>query len=235
MINNKTPLILVPCFTGAPWDTDAFPSWKDRVVITDQLPDAGSIENYTDLVAGWTKGLDEYILVGDSFGAFVSLALAERQPAGLRALVMSGGFAKADVSAFTRARVAAGKILGQPGYPVSVYFHVQSLGSHFDPPGTAERLRSIFLRSANARTFIRRGETILNTDLRVDLAKVNVPTLILSPEDDRLIGPKSVKELREGIPGAEEFVVQRSGHLLRFTHEREYAAAIDEFLTRRLK
>ncbi len=234
MTTPDIPLILVPCFSGAPWDVNAFPAWKDRTVITGQLPNLGSIEDYATLVESWTKNLDEYILVGDSFGAFVALALAQRQPRGLRALVMSGGFAKADVSALTRFRVLAGKALGQAGYPVSVYFHVQSLGSHFDPPGTDRRLRDIFLRHTDARTFVRRGEMTLSADLRPGLARVQVPTLLLTPQDDRLIGPAAAQELLHGIPGAEEIVLAHSGHLLRFTHEREYARIVDDFLGRRL-
>ncbi len=228
-------LVLVPCFSGAPWNTDSFPMWKNRRLITGQLHDAGSIDNYADLVAGWANGLDEYILVGDSFGASVALALAERQPKNLRALVMSGGFAKVDVSLFTKFRVVAGKVLGQTGYPISVYFHVQSLGSKFDPPDTAAELRDLFLNHSDARTFIRRGEMILKADLRPGLTRVQVPTLILTPEDDRLIGPLAAKELTEGIPGAEEHILPHTGHLLRFTHENEYAAAVDEFLARKLK
>lgn len=228
------PLVLVPCFSGAPWNTDTFPMWKSRKLITGELHDAGSMDNYVDLVAGWTTGLDEYILVGDSFGASVALALAERQPRNLRALVMSGGFAKADVSLITRLRVVAGKLLGQVGYPISVFFHVQSLGSQFDPPGTAAEVRELFLKHSDARTFIRRGEMILKADLRPGLVQVQVPTLILTPENDRLIGPLAARELIEGISGAEERVLPHTGHLLRFTHEREYAAAVDEFLSRRL-
>ncbi len=228
------PYILVPCFTGAPWDTDSFPTWKNHALVTGQLPDAGSMDNYADLVASWTAGMDEYVLIGDSFGASVALALAERQPRGLRALVLSGGFAKAAVSNVTRARIAAGKVLEQTGYPISVYFHVQSLGSRFDPPGTAKKLRSIFLNHADASTFIHRGEMVLNADLRPGLGNVLVPTLILTPEDDRLIGRVAAEELKNGLPDAEEIVLPRTGHLLRFTHEREYAAAVDDFLARRL-
>lgn len=234
MGTHAIPLILVPCFSGAPWDKDAFPSWKDHLIISDQLPDAGSMDNYVDIITGWTKGLDEYILIGDSFGASVSLALAERQPRGLRALVMSGGFAKADVTLITRFRVIAGKILGQAGYPISVYFHVQSLRSRFDPEGTDEELRQLFLKHSDAKTFIHRGEMILAADLRPGLGKVNVPTLILTPEDDRLIGPRSARELVEGIPDVEEYTLPHTGHLLRFTNEPEYATTTNEFLARRL-
>jgi len=226
----KLPLVLVPCFSGAPWDTDAFPEWKDRIVITGQLPNAASMEEYADIVADWTTGLSEYVLVGDSFGASVALVLAQRQPKGLRALIMSGGFAKADVSLYTRMRVVAGKILGQLGYPISIRFHMRSLGSRFDQAGTAAELRNLFLTHSDAKTFLNRGEIVLAADLRPGLPRVQVPTLILTPEDDRLIGPESARELVENIPGAEEKVLQGTGHLLRFTHESEYAGTVDQFL-----
>jgi len=126
-------------------------------------------------------------------------------------------------------RVLAGKVLGQAGYPLSVRFHVKSLGSKFDPPGTQEELRGIFLKHSDAKTFIRRAGSTLGTDLRPSLGRVNVPTLVLTPEDDRLIGPASAAELVNGIPDAEEVVLPRAGHLLRFTHEPEYGQAVDDF------
>jgi pimeloyl-ACP methyl ester carboxylesterase len=47
-----------------------------------------------DFVSVRTKDLHRYVLVGDSHGAVVAIALAVRQPAGLAGLVISGGFAK---------------------------------------------------------------------------------------------------------------------------------------------
>lgn len=230
----RLPLVLVPCFSGAPWETKDFPEWRDRILVTGQLPDAPSLDAYADIVESWAGGLDEYVLVGDSFGASVALALAARQPAGLVALVLSGGFAKADVSALTRARVGAARLLGRPGYPITVLFHVQSLGSRFDPPGTAAALRSLFLRHTDASTFSHRAATVLATDLRSALERIAVPTLILTPEDDRLIGPDAAKELTAGIPGATELVLPGTGHLFRFTHPNPYATAVGRFLSDRV-
>lgn len=177
---NKLPLVLVPCFSGAPWDTNAFPQWKNRPLITRQLPNAKSMEEYADIVEAWTKGIGDYVLVGDSFGASVALLLAQRQPAHLKALVMSGGFAKADVTLYTRLRVLAGRILGQRWYPFTVKFHVRTLGSRFDPPGTVVRLHQLFLKHSDAKTFIKRGTLVLKADLRPGLDRINVPTLILT-------------------------------------------------------
>ena len=232
-MNDSLPLVLVPCFSGAPWDTSAFPSWRGRCLVTGALPDAATIEGYADAVAGWTRGLEEYALIGDSFGALVALALARRRPRGLRALVLSGGFARADVNAWTRLRLAAGRFLGRAGYPLTVRMHVDSLGSPFDPPGTDALLRRIFLEACSAATFFRRGGIALGADLRGGLQRVDAPTLVLTPEHDRLIGPRAARELVAGIPGAEERVLDGTGHLLRFTHPERYARAVDAFLDRR--
>lgn len=229
-MTEKLPLVLVPCFSGAAWDTSRFPQWRGRQMVTGRLPNAADIDAYADLVTGWTGHLREYALVGDSFGALVALALAERRPKGLRALVLSGGFARAHVGAWTRARMAAGRMLGQWGYSLTVRFHVRSLGSPFDPQGTAALMRKIFLEECDADTFFNRGAIALGADLRPGRKRVDVPTLVLTPEHDRLIGPEAAAELVEGIPGAREEVLRATGHLLRFTHPGRYAGAINAFL-----
>ncbi len=43
------PLVLVPCFSGAPWKTDEFPMWKNHKLVTGQLPNAESIDKYADI------------------------------------------------------------------------------------------------------------------------------------------------------------------------------------------
>lgn len=230
-MTDQLPLVLVPCFSGAAWDTSQFPQWRGRKVVTGRLPDANDIDAYADIVADWTGHLGEYALVGDSFGALVALALAERRPRGLRALVLSGGFARAHVGRWTRIRMSAGRMLGQRGYPLTVRFHVRSLGSPFDPPGTDAELRRIFLEECDAATFFHRGAIALNADLRPGRKRVNTPTLVLTPEHDRLIGPEAAAELVGGIPDAREEVLKGTGHLLRFTHPERYAASVDAFLT----
>ena len=54
---------------------------------------------------------------------------------------------------------------------------------------------------------------LMPADLRPSLPDVAVPTLILSPEDDRLVGPEVAGEMDEGIPDAQEVVLEGTGHL----------------------
>jgi len=229
---SNIPLVLVPCFSGAPWETDQFPTWRNRTTVAGRFPDLGPIDAYATAVESWAAGIDSYVLVGDSFGALVSLALAARRPRGLRAVVVSGGFARAEVSLSTRLQIRMAGLLGQPGYGLTIRGWVKGLGSRFDPPGTAADLERIFRDNSDARTFVNRAKAVFATDLRPVLSRIEVPTLVLTPEEDRLIGPGAAAEMVNAIPVAEETVLRGTGHLLRFTHPEEYARAIDAFLAR---
>ena len=97
-MENST-LVMVPCFSGAPWNLTQMTELTDWPMKTMKLPDdLNNLEDLADFVTGEVKELDSYYLVGDSFGAAISLALATRNPKGLRGLIMSGGFAKNPVT-----------------------------------------------------------------------------------------------------------------------------------------
>jgi pimeloyl-ACP methyl ester carboxylesterase len=91
----RPSLLMIPCFAGAPWKLDQLTALQDWPLRTLRLPDElDDLERLADLVLREVRGLDGFVLVGDSFGAVISLAAAVRRPAGLKALVMSGGFAQ---------------------------------------------------------------------------------------------------------------------------------------------
>jgi pimeloyl-ACP methyl ester carboxylesterase len=71
-----------------------------------RLPEGlDDIERYADFVSEQVADLDSYVLLGDSFGGIVALTFAPRQPVGLKALVLSGGFAANPViNPFLKAR-----------------------------------------------------------------------------------------------------------------------------------
>ena len=62
------------------------------------------------------------------------------------------------------------------------------------------------------------------------LDRIQVPTLILTPAYERLIGENAARQLVEGILDATEVILPNTGHMFRFTHPVTYANAIREFL-----
>lgn len=234
-------VLTVPCFSGAPWDLASLAPLAHRPLRTFRLPEAiDTMEGYADALAAQVVELEDHVVVGDSFGAVAALALAVRRPAGLRALVLSGGFAADPVTTpAAKARVGAARLMPRALYrSVTLRFHARALASPHDREGqvpwTAAHSRRLFLENTPHASYRARAHAAFAADYRPLLPAVAVPTLILTPSHDALIGPAAARVLREGIPDATEVVLPDTGHMFRFSHPITYAGAVEDFLATRL-
>ncbi|GAA3620132.1 hypothetical protein GCM10022419_127190 [Nonomuraea rosea] len=57
-----------------------------------------------------------------------------------------------------------------------------------------------------------------------------MPTLIITPSHDKLIGEQAAETMRTGIPDSREIRLDRTGHMFRFPHPETYARAVETFL-----
>lgn len=230
-------LVFIPCFSGAPWSAEQLAPYGEVPMRTLRLPEGvDDIERYADFVADAIADLDDYVLVGDSFGANIALALATRRPRGLRALVLSGGFAAnpVDSKPWKALMRTVGKARGPLYTQLTLRAHAHRLASPFDGEGQVPwdeaRSRKLFLAQTPATSFGARVQASLTADYVDVLGRVQVPTLILSPSHDVLIGENASKVMLAGIPEAREVVLPRTGHMFRFSHPATYAAAVTDFL-----
>jgi len=205
-----------------------------------RLPEGlDDIERYADFVGEQVADLDSYVLVGDSFGAIVALAFATRRPAGLDALVLSGGFAANPVTnPLLKARIAAARFLPGPLYrAITLRFHAASLASPHDEEGQVPWSKKaswdLFARNTPYGSYVARSKAAFSADYLERLQRINVPTLILTPSYDRLIGENAARQMLQRIPNASEVVLQKTGHMFRYTHPVTYAEAIERFLQER--
>jgi pimeloyl-ACP methyl ester carboxylesterase len=181
-------IVTIPCFSGAPWELDKLTPLASWPLRTMALPDGGdSIETYADYVTEQVADLEAYVLVGDSFGGVVALAVAVRQPSGLRGLVVSGGFAANPVtSRLGRAKIGAARFLpGQMYRHLTLRLHAAALASPFDIEGDyplSERdTADLFRDHTPWRSYTARAKAAFSADYRSQLASIDVPTLILTP------------------------------------------------------
>ncbi|MDA0566279.1 alpha/beta hydrolase [Streptomonospora sp. S1-112] len=242
--HQPTTLVFVPCLSGAPWSPRQLAPYRHRPLRAPRLPEGlAEIEGYADHLAASLADLDGpggYVLVGDSFGANVALALAVRRPAALRGLVLSGGFAANPVT--SPLRKGALRVMGRMRGPLyrgpALRAHARTLASPHDTDGqvpwsTADS-RRLFLDHTPATSYGARLAAAFAADHTDRLHLVEVPTLILTPSHDVLVGPHAARVLREGIPDAREVVLQDTGHMFRFTHPDTYGAAVEAFLAERV-
>jgi pimeloyl-ACP methyl ester carboxylesterase len=236
MSPTRPTLVTVPCLSGAPWDERQVAALRAYPVRTMRLPEAlDEVDRYADFLAAQVEDLTDYVLVGDSFGAVISLTLALRQPTGLRGLVLSGGFAANPLPRWKALAGRASRYTGGPLYRhITLRVHAQELASRFDDdaevPHRHNDYRRLFIENTPRDSYSARVASVISFDVRDQLAKVHVPALLITPADDRLVGARAAQELREGLPLGHEVVLPNTGHMFRFTHPSLYGQTILEFL-----
>jgi pimeloyl-ACP methyl ester carboxylesterase len=242
MNDSDIHVVAVPCFSGAPWDLRSFPKLAKKYhATTIKLPEASdSVAQHAEAVIAELQRHSNVVLVGDSFGALVSLEVALRRPQSLVALVLSGGFASdPNTSVIGRIRAWFAQALPRGWYDrVTLRAHASALASPHDAgaevPWSARESRALFLRHTPWESYVGRLRAVRTADYRDRLIEIDVPTLILTPAFDNLVGPKATAELRDGIRGSEEVVLEGTGHMFRFTHPRKYEAAVAHFIETRV-
>jgi pimeloyl-ACP methyl ester carboxylesterase len=193
------------------------------------------VEAYADALAAEVQDLDCYVLAGDSFGAIISLTLALRQPSGLVGLVMSGGFASNPLPAWKGVAASLSRFAAGPLYRHgTLRFHSYQLASKYDATGelphSQNDYRMLFVENTPRRSYTARVTSVTHFDVASELERVTVPTLVITPAEDRLIGEVATKQMLKGIVNAREVVLPKTGHMFRFTHPTLYAETIASFV-----
>jgi pimeloyl-ACP methyl ester carboxylesterase len=236
MTTTEPTIVTIPCFSGAPWEDRQLEPFAGRKVRTMRLPEGlNNVEAYADFVAAQVADLDSYVLAGDSFGAVIALTLATRRPAGLVALVLSGGFAANPLPRWKGIASRASRFAGGPLYRQgTLRFHAFQLASQFDAYGeiplTQNDYRQLFIDNTPRRSYTARVTSVIEFDVRDRLGRINVPTLLVTPQDDKLVGQDAAKDMLAGIPEAREVVLPNTGHMFRFTHPNLYGRTIADFI-----
>lgn len=238
-MKTEPTLVMIPCFSGAPWQLKQLTYLQSRPMRTLRLPDdVRELETLADFIADQVKDLESYVLVGDSYGAVASIAFATRQPEGLKGLVLSGGFARNPItSPLLKTMAALVAFFPGPFYRQgTLSFHAAQLASSFDQEGeipwSSGQSRALFIKETPHKAYVNRVRSIEKADYTALLKKIDVPTLILTPEEDKLIGEEAAGILRKGIKASQEVIMPRTGHMFRFSHPGAYSLEIRKFLER---
>jgi pimeloyl-ACP methyl ester carboxylesterase len=100
-------------------------------------------------------------------------------------------------------------------------------------PWSEEKSRRLFSENTPYWSYVARAKAALDVDYIDRLERINIPTLIITPEHDTLIGEPAAREMLDEIPDAHEVVLQRTGHMLRYSHPVTYAKTVRAFLADR--
>jgi len=195
-----------------------------------------SLAAYADDVVELCRALDvtDAVFVGHSVSAMIGVLAAIRAPGRIGALVLvgpspryiddddySGGFSRADIDELLESLES--NFLGWSGAMAPVIM------GNPEHPELGEELTNSFCRTDPdiAAQFAR--VTFLS-DNRIDLAAVDVPTLVLQCSNDA-IAPQAVGEyVHQAIGGSEYVLLDATGHCPNLSAPEATTAAIRAFL-----
>lgn len=177
--------------------------------------------------------IDSARLVGHSTGGAIAQHLALTRPERLDRIVISASWAGPDPAfhALFRLRQDILERCGPEAY--------LSEGTFLAHPGdwlAANWLQVAQTLSARLAAFpgteieIARIGAVLAHDLRSQIPRITVPTLVIAASDDLITPPHFSRELAETIPGARLDLLPRGGHFCPVTMAADYGARIAPFL-----
>jgi 3-oxoadipate enol-lactonase len=173
------------------------------------------------------------IVIGHSMGGMVAQALAAREPAAVKALVLtctSAAFGKAGgdwQARFVAERLApleAG--LGMAGMAERL---VPGLVSPQARPEARRMARDVMARVPEA-TYRSALVAIAAFDGREALPRITVPTLLLAAEHDRTAPPEVMQRMAERIPGSRYRCLPAAGHIANVEQPQAFNEAVLSFL-----
>ncbi|MGI0054458.1 MAG: alpha/beta fold hydrolase [Thermoplasmata archaeon] len=172
-------------------------------------------------------------LVGLSAGAFVALDLAHRHPGRAKSLTLVNGSAYCD--RHTREIVVRWQETFRDGGSEALL--VRLVKDLYDADWTEEHFEIVErmrhqLSGPQLGVVGRWAEQLATFDLRGQLSRLKVPTLILQAMSDSVVDSTHGRFLRQSIPGAELKLYRATGHMMPVERPEETATAIREFVNR---
>ncbi|QNH62487.1 alpha/beta fold hydrolase [Hymenobacter sediminicola] len=188
-----------------------------------------SVDAYADEVAAFiqTQGLHRYVLVGHSMGGKIALALAARQPKGLRGLVLLSPSPPSPEPMTDEDRKASQQAWGQR---IRAEKTQQKITARSLPEPVQQRIVEDNLSSSKAAwdAWLLHGS---RENLAARMCEVRVPCAIVAGDQDAVMSPsvhglETLPLLPEGTPLE---IVPGAGHLLPYEAPEEVAALLRAF------
>ena len=209
------PTVFVPGLYATPrlFAAQLEPLWRHGPVLVADHTRSSSLEAIVaDILA---TAPPRFALAGLSMGTAVALGIKRAAPERVERLALLSGTARPDDDATRTIRAGAIQTLKAGGLDtlIETSFPMLVHGSRGDDLELLAVMRAM-LHATGAEAAVRQVEAYMNRpDARPGLAAIDVPTLVLVGDADRLAPPERSEELAAGIAGARLVVVPECGHL----------------------
>ena len=169
-------------------------------------------------------GLQDAMVVGMGIGGMIAQALAAERPALVRALVLIGTAPKLMTEAWWLER-------GRDLTRLDDHARAAALLDRGMRRPVPEHLRAAVAATPVA-TIEKFCAAIAHTDLRQSTDTLRLPVLGLVGRGDRITPPDLMREMIDGIPGADLVMIPGAGHLAPWDAPEETAGQVNAFMAR---
>jgi len=173
--------------------------------------------------------LDRAAFCGLSLGGMIGIWLGAHAPQRITRLVSSSAGARIADTTLLRGRIATIRLQGLGAITDSVMQGWFTPGFRSANPQRVAWAREMLL-STRAEAYAQTAETVCETDLRGELARVRAPTLVLYGADDPSTPPAWNRAVQDGIPRAAGTCLP-GAHLLNVEAAEAYSAEVLEFVS----
>lgn len=179
------------------------------------------------------RGIDSCIVTGHSTGGCIAQAMAVAAPGRVRAMALSGAWARPDRylrELFTmRLSLLGDNPRAYASSSAFLSYEPAWLDQHWD---VYERLAATAPLDAAAQAIVReRMLALLAFDQSARLAALTCPTLVVGARDDLIVPPHLQVALAGLLPGARLQMLERGGHFFPVTRTIEFLAILQAWLT----
>ena len=191
------------------------PGWMDDVSDLAYL--------YLDFMK--TLGLEDAHVVGHSLGGWIGLEMAVRQTSRLASLTLIApagihvkGAAKTDI------------FMIDPDEQARLAYCDPQKGEQAAQRASAAKYQEAAIANRVASARFGWNPRFHNPRLERWLGRIDIPTLIVWGEQDRIFAPAHAEAFQRAIPGSEVAMIRNAGHLPHIERLDESAAVIESFL-----
>ncbi|MEM9561538.1 MAG: alpha/beta fold hydrolase [Actinomycetota bacterium] len=213
------------------WDAPGYRNSAD--------PDPGSgdgpgIDGWADAVADLIEhlGADRADVLGVSWGGVTATRLALRHPARVRSLILAdsspGAGVNPEAAESMRSRAGA---LTEVGPETFARERTPLLVNAEADAELLDSVATMMIDSVRMPSYQWACNSMAEADHRPDLPSIDVPTLVVVGDEDRVTGLAAAEALADGIPGAELAVIDAAGHLANQERPEAFNEVLVRFLT----
>jgi pimeloyl-ACP methyl ester carboxylesterase len=198
-------------------------------------PGTVTMKQFADDLAGILPALGEnrpVILCGLSMGGYIAWQFVEHHRSKLAALILCDSKAAPDTPEAKKARLEAADRLEREGTKFLAETMLPKLfgqQSSTQPDYVQETSAVILRTDPRACAAAQRGMA-QRVDYRPELARLDLPTLVLCGEKDVISPPQEMREIAAAIPGAKYAEIPAASHMAPLEMPQKVNAELDSFL-----